>query len=204
MPQSPSVPYKKLLEDLRSPAPDRQNSAFQALLKATESPVDWAYEVWDDLLHTLADGDNRQRAIAAQVLSNLAKSDSKQRMLRDLAALLKTTKDERFVTARHTLQSLWKVGVAGESQRKALLKGLAARFEECKAEKNCTLIRYDILLVLRRVFDKVNDEQIRLTAERLMATENDLKYRKKYATVWRPNKPNASGKHSAIASENCR
>jgi hypothetical protein len=162
------------MADLRSPDPHRQNYAFQALLKATESPVDWAYEVWDDLLRTLVDGDNRQRSIAAQVLSNLAKSDSQQRMLKDLAALLKVTKDERFVTARHCLQALWKIGIVGEPQREALLKGLAARFKECAAEKNCTLIRYDILVVLRRVFDLVNDEQIRLTAEDLMAMEEDL------------------------------
>jgi hypothetical protein len=187
MVQTPSAPYKKLLEDLRSADPDRQNYAFQSLLKATDAPVDWAYEVWDDLLRTLVDGDNRQRSIAAQVLSNLAKCDSQQRMLKDLAALLKVTKDERFVTARHCLQSLWKVGVAGEPQRKALLNGLAARFKECTAEKNCTLIRYDILVVLRRIFELVNDEQIQLTAERLIAMEEDLKYRKKYAAVWRKN-----------------
>src|SRR6516164_376440 len=196
MPQTPSVPYKKLLDDLRSPEPDRQNHAFQSLLKATDNPVDWAYEIWDDLLNMLVEGDNRPRSIAAQVLSNLAKSDPKQRMLKDLSALLKVTKDERFVTARHCLQSLWKVGLAGEPQRKALLKGLAARFKECKVEKNCTLIRYDILVVLRRVFDLVNDEEIRLTAERLMASEKDLKYRKKYATVLRKNNPSPVGKYS--------
>jgi hypothetical protein len=196
MRQTTSVAYKTLLNDLRWPDPGRQNHAFQALLEATNSPVDWAYAVWDDLLRTLADGDNRQRSIAAQVLCNLAKSDSRQRIVKDLGALLKVTKDERFVTARHCLQALWKVGVAGEPQRKALLKGLAARFQECAAEKNCTLIRYDILVVLRRVFDLINDEQIRLTAERLMALEEDPKYRKKYATVWRANKAGAPGKHS--------
>jgi hypothetical protein len=203
MPQAPSAPYNKLLEDLRSSVPDRQNYAFQSLLKATDSPVGWAYEVWEDLLRTLVDGDNRQRSIAAQVLSNLAKSDTKERMLKDLAALLKVTKDERFVTARHCLQSLWKVGVAGEPQRKALLSGLEARFKECKAEKNCTLIRYDILVVLRRIFDLVKDEEIRRAAESLMAMEEDPKYRKKYATVWRRNKPSAVAKHSTITSGKC-
>lgn len=203
MPRTPSIPYKNLMDDLCSPDASRQNYAFQTLLKGTDSPVDWTYEVWDDLLCILVDGDNRQRSIAAQVLSNLAKSDPQQRMLKDLAELLKVTKDERFVTARHCLQSLWKIGVVGEPQRKALLKGLAARFKECTAEKNCTLIRYDILVVLRRVFGLVNDEQIRLTAERLMAMEADLKYQKKYATVWRQNKLNALGKQSTIASRKC-
>jgi hypothetical protein len=89
MPQTLAIPYKPLLDDLRSSGQDRQNQAFQAMLKASDSPVDWAYEVWDDLRRTLVDGDNRQRSIAAQVLSNLAKSDPQERMLRDLPALLK-------------------------------------------------------------------------------------------------------------------
>ena len=68
------------------------------------------------------------RAIAAQVLCNLAKSDPEQRMLRDFPALLAVTKDKRFVTARHTLQALWKVGLAGQVQRQMLVDGLAGRF----------------------------------------------------------------------------
>ena len=76
------------IEDLRSPDQSRQNHAFQALLKATDDPVPWAYEIWDDLLRLLVDGDNRQRSIAAQVLSNLARSDSTGRMVRDVAVLL--------------------------------------------------------------------------------------------------------------------
>lgn len=154
-------------------------------MKATDDPVEWAYEVWDDLLSLLTNGDNRQRAIASQVLSNLVKSDPEERMLKTLPALLKVTKDERFVTARHCLQSLWRVGAAGELLRKALVKGLSRRFQECAEEKNCTLIRYDILVVLRRVHDLAHDEDIRMTAERLIALEEDLKYRKKYAAVWR-------------------
>ena len=117
------------MEDLRSPHPSRQNQAFQALIEATNSPVDWAYEVWDDLLRTLEVGDNRQRSIAAQVLCNLAKSDPQEHIVKDLPALLKVTKDARFVTARHCLQALWKVGVVGEPQPNVLLKALAARFK---------------------------------------------------------------------------
>ena len=179
------IPFRELVEALRSQSKDRQNLAFEGLMKATENPVGWAYEVWDDLLFTLRDGDNRQRSIAAQVLSNLAKSDPKQRMAKDVSVLLRVTKDQHFVTARHCLQSLWKLGIAGEPQCRALLKGLVLRFEECAGEKNCTLIRYDILVALRRVYDLGKDEKIRIAAERLMETEQDAKYRKKYATVWR-------------------
>lgn len=74
------------------------------------------------------------------------------------------TKDERFVTARHCLQSLWKVGVAGQRQRDASVKGLVLRFKECAEEKNCTLIRYNILAAIRRVYDIVSDAKRRGTA----------------------------------------
>jgi hypothetical protein len=70
------------------------------------------------MLALLKIGDNHQRAIAAQALSNPAKSDHKLRMLKDFDKLMAVTKDERFVTARHSLQSLWKVGTAGKELQK--------------------------------------------------------------------------------------
>jgi hypothetical protein len=170
---------------LNSKDSERQNSAFQSLMNASSEPVDWAYDVWSDLIFLLKKGDNRQRAIASQVLSNLARSDPEHRMVEDLPALIAVTKDERFVTARHCMQSLWKVGVAGEAQREALVKGLKKRFKECASEKNCTLIRYDILESLRRVYDIVHDEALRATANALIETEADAKYKKKYQTLWR-------------------
>jgi hypothetical protein len=173
------------LADLHSADRNRQTKAFQFFMEATKEPVDWAYEVWDDLLGAMRDGDNRQRAIAAQVLCSLAKSDSKNRMPKDLGALLALTKDERFVTARHCMQSLWKIGVVGENRRETLVAGLVERFKECASEKNCTLIRYDILESLRRIYDVVVDEKVRATALMLIEMEQDSKYRKKYSRLWR-------------------
>ncbi|HET7145269.1 MAG TPA: hypothetical protein VFI68_14715 [Anaerolineales bacterium] len=162
-----------------------QNKAFLHILKVTDKPVDWAYEAWNDLVNNLSHKDNHNRAIAAQVLCDLAKSDPKNRMLKDLDALISLTKDERFVTARHCMQSLWKVGTAGKKQQQKLMDGLEFRFKECINEKNCTLIRYDILQSLRNVYDKVKDEKIRAKALELIDTEDDLKYRKKYLTLWK-------------------
>jgi len=173
------------LEYLRSEDRQLQNEAFFSVLEATDKPVDWAYEVWDELVGMLTYKDNHQRAIAAQVLCNLAKSDPENRMRVDFAALLAVTKDERFVTARHCLQAIWKVGAAGQEQQQMLVQGLAGRFEECITEKNCTLIRYDIIQGLRNLYDEVEDEKVREKALELIETEEDLKYRKKYAGVWR-------------------
>ena len=83
------------------------------------------------------------------------------------------------------MQALWKVGVAGEKQKKIYLDGLAGRFKECIKEKNCTLIRYDILQSFRNVYDVVKDEKIKERALTLIETETDLKYRKKYLALWR-------------------
>ena len=112
------------LDNLRSEDRELQNKAFFYILEATDKPVDWAYDVWDEMVENLSHKDNHNRAIAAQVLCNLAKSDPKNRMLKDFDALLAVTRDERFVTARHCLQALWKVGAAGKKQQKILIDGL--------------------------------------------------------------------------------
>src|SRR3989304_6350374 len=102
------------LDNLLSLDGDLRYKALIYVLKVTDKRVDWTYDVWDQLVENLRHQDNHQRAIAAQVLCNLAKTDPGNRMLKDFDALLAVTRDERFVTARHCMQSLWKVGVAGK------------------------------------------------------------------------------------------
>lgn len=162
-----------------------QNEAYSALMAETEQPVDWTYEAWDELVALLRHKDNHQRAIAAQLLCNLAKSDPEQRILKDFDALFAVSRDERFVTARHCMQSLWKVGAAGEPQKQKLVENLAARYAECITEKNGTLIRYDSIESLRNLYDATQDQQVKEKALHLIETEEDPKYRKKYATLWK-------------------
>lgn len=178
---------RRLLDGIRSGDSAAQNAAYLELMALTEQPVDWAYGAWDELLEGLRHKDNHVRAISAQVLSNLAKSDPEQRMCDDFAALLVITHDERFVTARHCLQSLWKVGAAGPEQLAVYLDGLERRYHDCAAEKNRTLIRYDIIQSLRDVHNAGGQQQadIRSLAIELIGAEPDPKYRKKYAGVWR-------------------
>ena len=175
---------RKYLEHIDSKDRDLQNAAFNHLLKETEKPVDWAYECWDFLVKGLRHQDNHARAISAQILANLAKSDSQNRMRKDFPALMAVTQDDKFVTARHTLQSIWKVG-AQKKMQKTVVDALAARFKNCRTEKNWTLIRYDIIQSLRNLYDEVRDEKIKQTALKLIETEDDLKYREKYAGVWK-------------------
>lgn len=171
--------------NLRGLDVDSRYASYQHLMQVTEQPVEWASEVWEGLLALLREGDNHQRAIAAQVLSNLAKSDTQGRMLKDLDRLMAVTKDEKFVTARHSLQTLWRVATASEPLRAAVVDRLARRFRECTTEKNGTLIRYDILEVFRKTYDVAPEESLKELALKLIETEEDPKYRKKYAGLWK-------------------
>lgn len=172
-------------EDLWETDRSRQNAAYESLMVATEGPVSWAGEVWDDVVGHLADRDNHNRAIAGQLLCNLAAHDPDARVLDDLPALITVTKDPRFVTARHTLRSLWKIGLAGEKQRRALLEALRSRYRDSFEEKNGTLVRSDLVESLRRLHDAVGDEAVSALAQEIIAAEPDEKYRKKYAKFWR-------------------
>ena len=164
---------------------ETQFKAYDYLMKESEKPVSWAYDVWDELVEGLTHKDNHVRAICGQLLGNLGKSDPKGRMLKDFDKLLNVTKDERFVTARHTMQNIWKVGLGGKKHQQLVVQGLEKRFKERIKEKNGTLIRYDILVTLRNLYNATTSSEIKEKALELIELEKDLKYKKKYATVWK-------------------
>ena len=173
------------LDNIRSEDGQLQNKAYEFLVQETEKPVDWAYEAWDELVAGLTDKDNHVRAICGQLLGNLGKSDPKGRMFKDFDKLLNVTRDEKFVTARHTMQNIWKVGLGGKKHQKLVVDGLEKRFKECIKEKNCTLIRYDINVSLRNLYNATTSSEIKEKVLELIETEKDVKYRKKYAAVWK-------------------
>lgn len=166
-------------------AGDAQFKAYDYLMKESEKPVSWAYDVWDELVNGLTHKDNHIRAITAQLLANLSKSDPNGRLLKDFDKLLNVTRDERFVTARHCLQSIWKVGLGGRKAQQLVVNGLDRRFQECVHEKNCTLIRYDIMVALNNLYESTTSSEVKEKALELIELEQDIKYRKKYAAVWK-------------------
>lgn len=173
------------LDNIRSEDGQLQNEAYHFLMEQTEKPVDWAYEAWDELVEGLTHKDNHVRAISSQLLANLGKSDPKGRMFKDFDKLLTVTKDEKFVTARHCLQSIWKVGLGGKNAQQLVVKGLEKRYQECVKEKNGSLIRYDILVSLRNLYEATTSSEIKEKALELIELEEDVKYKKKYAGVWK-------------------
>ncbi|MBE0671397.1 MAG: hypothetical protein IH588_12475 [Anaerolineales bacterium] len=173
------------MDDIFTGDGQTQFKAYDYLMKESEKPVSWAYDVWDEVVSGLTHKDNHVRAICGQLLGNLGKSDPKGRMFKDFDKLLNVTKDEKFVTARHTMQNIWKVGLGGKKHQQLVVQGLEKRFKECIKEKNGALIRYDILVTLRNLYNATTSNEIKEKALELIELEQDAKYKKKYATVWK-------------------
>jgi hypothetical protein len=179
------LPVEQAIDRLASGDRAVQGASYAFLGDAVAGKVAWADPAWTKLKSLLRHKDNRVRAIAGQILCGLAQSASPGLVVRGLDELMSVTRDERFVTARHVLLALWKVGVGNRELRRKLLDGLSERFRSSTGEKNCTLVRYDIVCTMRRLFDETGDEAVRTEAMALIPTEEDVKYRKKYATAWR-------------------
>ncbi|UOQ94648.1 hypothetical protein MUO14_06785 [Halobacillus shinanisalinarum] len=172
-------------ENLNSEDKNIQYDAYTNIMEATNEQVDWAYDVWDQLKEDLTHPDHHRRSRAAQFLASLSKSDPSRIILEDFPAVWEVTKDPKFVTARHSLQAIWKVGLAGPKQKKMVVDHLVDRFRNCEDEKNYTLIRSDIIQGLRHLYDEVEDDEIEQKAMELVDTVEDSKYRKKYLGKWR-------------------
>jgi len=172
-------------DNLENPDKQIQLDAFNKIITATEVEVEWAYDVWDQLLVWLTDKDNHKRSRAAQFLARLAISDPEKRMSNDFSKLWKVTKDSKFVTARHSLQAIWRVGLAGEEQKGLVLNHIENRFRSGADEKHYTLIRFDMIQGMKNLYDVTKDEDIKRRALDLINEEEDLKYRKKYMSLWK-------------------
>jgi hypothetical protein len=162
-----------------------QYEAYLYIMETTKQEVDWAYEVWEQLTEMLADPDSHCRSRAAQFLSHLAVSDPEERILDDFFKVWEVTYDKKFVTARHSLQKIWRIGLAGEKQKALVLSHLSNRFREADKEKNGTLIRSDILQGMRHLYEADKEEAVKLEALALIETEMEEKQRKKYRKIWK-------------------
>ncbi|RKH05652.1 hypothetical protein D7Y13_31905 [Corallococcus praedator] len=91
--------------------------------------------------------------------------------------------DSRYASYRH-LMAVTDAPV-DKALQAAVVDRLSQRFRECSTEKNGTLVRYDILEVFRKTYDVVKEDALKQLALSLIETEEDPKYRKKYAGLWK-------------------
>jgi hypothetical protein len=171
------------MEDLGSIDDKIRLNALQTLLQITESKVDWIYEVWDQLLEKLDDENSYQRSIGILLLCNLAKSDTEDCLRLALDRLLAHTKDEKFITSRQCIQNIWKAAATNKSNREKVLKHLEKRFGECANEKHYNLLRQDMIQSMMMLNKQAKDDELLIRSQKLIAKEQDMKYRKRYEAL---------------------
>jgi hypothetical protein len=174
---------KIIFADLASSDDGTRMSALKTVLALTEQPVEWVYEVWDDLLQRLQHENSYQRTIAVKVLCRLAKSDHENRLAASLDHLLAHTRDEKFITSRQCIQALWEVAVANLSLRERVVAHLEQRFADTAGDAHPNLIRQDVVQSLKRIHDESKDEQILHRARALLDLDKEAKNRKGYQRI---------------------
>lgn len=182
----------KLVDNIVGTDADIRYASYLTLMDMTIEKVDWVYMLWDILIDNINHKNNHTRSIIGQLICNLVKSDYEGRIQKDFPKLMNMTKDEKFVTARHCLLSIWKIGLTGEANMMLVLEGLTDRYINCTEEKNCTLIRADIIESLKKLFTEVKDEKISKIAAELIEKEASEKYKKKYLSIWNKKESNKS------------
>lgn len=135
-----------------------RKEALDKVIELTEEEVNWIYEYWDILVKKLDSENSYQRTIGMFVLSNLAKSDSENRFEGILDKYLMMAEDEKFITSRQTLQTVWKVAVTKENCRARIIEYLTSTFTDNKhLVTHANLIRKDVVESLCRIYETDTD-----------------------------------------------
>jgi hypothetical protein len=173
-----------LMERLKSAKDDERYSALTELLAITEEKVPWFAEYREELAAKLADANSYQRSIGAMLLANLAKSEGKKGEFgKLLPALMGLVDDEKFITERQYLQSVWKVALVDPAYEKQIVAQLRAEFAACAAKKHANLLRLDIVAGLAKIMAGTGEAGMRPEIEALIATEEGEKERTKYSAA---------------------
>jgi hypothetical protein len=173
-----------LFDRIEGPDDQARVEAYLAVMDRTDAPAE-VYSVWERLEGFLSHKNNHIRSIGGQLYSHFASSDPEGRVWALWDRWTAVAADTMFVTARHTLQASPRFAKAGAEHRRRLLDYYERRFRSCAAEKNTTLIRYDLQVCLREVYDQDPDAALAARARALIAEEGDPKYQAKYKTCWR-------------------
>ncbi len=172
------------LDDIEGPDPARRTRACNELMDMAEGLLD-ATGLWDRIAAYMDSKDNHVRSIGGQLLCGLARSDSEGRFLDYFDGIKRLTKDPMFVTARHVLQATYRIGLAGPKYRKLVLDFYEERYDDCAAERNATLIRFDILVCMKKLYDARRDPALAERAQKRIVAESSDAYRAKYRKVWK-------------------
>lgn len=154
-----------LVADLSSKDDVIRKSALDRLMALTETSVNWIYDHLEPLCGKFESDNSYQRSIGAMLIANLAKSDTQGRLERVVSRFVDQMNDEKFITARITLQHAWRFGTANAIYAKVISEGLNTSLTtNPHLATHGNLIRLDAVTSLREILrvypDAVNIEAV--------------------------------------------
>jgi hypothetical protein len=178
-----SEPLNVLFDRIEAADDQARVDAYLAVLARTDTTAD-VYAQWTRLEGLLVSPNNHSRSIGGQLVSHFAAVDTEGRVFNLWDRWKSVAADKMFVTGRHTLQASPRMARGGAEYRHRLLAYYDERFGSCVNEKNAALIRYDLHVCLREVYDQKPETALLETARRWQALEPDPKYQVKNKKVW--------------------
>lgn len=165
-------PYFKALN-----GKDRQKQfeAIKVISKETESKVTWAYSYWDQLEKDLEHKKGNRQVLAVKFLSNLAISDSRQKIFETFEKIKDVTESETAATQREALSYIWRIALAGPKQQTMIVNYLIERYEAAAINSQFRMLKTDLLVSLQKIYLSTNDESLKETIDDLINQETDLK-----------------------------
>ena len=173
-----------LFENLASKDDKVRYPSFIKLQEITDSKVKWIYTKWFMLVEKLSSENSYQRTIGLTLLANLCKNDHEQRIANIIDEYLNHFNDEKFITARLCIQSVWKIAVTNNNLRRKIIDSLENSYREnIHLKTHPNLIRQDIVDSLEKIMTGTKDERVKEAAARLIAEETDEKVIKKLKNI---------------------
>lgn len=157
---------QRYFEDLNAKNNTIRKQAFDALMTLSEAKVSWADEAFDILAPKLDCTNSFQRSIGMILLSNLAKSGIENKLSEIIERYLSHLDDEKFITARQSIQACYKAALCCDSIRKQVVNRLFSLFSSSRhLTTHANLIQKDIVTSLFNIYkecpDSVDAEELK-------------------------------------------
>ncbi len=164
-------------------------AAFLELLEITESPVNWVYDYWDELVGKLNSDNSFHRTIGLQLLANLTKSDSQMKMFDFLTEYVNHFEDDKFITSSQCINFSWKIAIVNDNYCRRIIDELEYTYYENKHNNShANLIKREVIYALLKIWKIKREKSVYDLVNKLVNSETDAKIIKTLNKVINTNK----------------
>lgn len=123
----------------------QQNDLYQTLMKTTDVPIDNQVAFWESMACAAIHKNSHLRSLAGQLMCRLVINNDREQLFFKYEQLIKNLcQDDIFITARHTIRSLWFIALGSDEHFKWYVSYIKSRYIASFSEKNGPMIRFDL------------------------------------------------------------